>query len=219
MNSPVSRVPLLLVEDHPVIRNGIRLFLEQSGRYTVCAETDRADDVLALISMSRPAVVLLDLLLGGKDALALIAQIVAAHRDCRVLVFSMLQETVYAERALRAGATGYLMKSAPPEEFLLALDNVCQGRAYLSPRTFARVFRDARLSRTADPKLDRLSDRELQLFQMIGAGLPNREIARHLGISVKTVEAHRENIKNKLDLADASELAAASTRFVETVRL
>lgn len=208
----------MLVEDHAVIRDGISLLIKGSGRYYVCAATGDAGEAVRLAAQFKPEIVLLDLLLGGRDALDTIREIIQAHPATRVLIFSMLNEAVYAERALKAGAAGYLMKSASREEFQLALENVRQGKTYLSPKVFVRIFRDARLSDSGFPQLHDLSDRELQLFQMIGAGLPNREIARLLEISVKTVESHRENIKNKLALSDSNELMAASARFVEAVR-
>ena len=215
-----DRVSLLLVEDHVVVRDGLRLVIEQSGRYHVCAEAGSAEEALAKLGEQpqAPAIVMLDLLLGGRESLDLIAKILQQAPATRVLVFTMLQEEVYAERALQAGAAGYLMKSASRELLLTALDQVHAGGTFLSPKAFVRVFRGMHSRQSRPSELDRLSDRELQLFQMIGAGLPNREIAHLLAISVKTVEAHRENIKNKLGLADAGELMAAASRFIAMVR-
>lgn len=221
MNAPEDSVflcPVLLVEDHPVIRSGVRLLLENTSEFKVIAETGKSREVLNLAEQFRPEIVLLDLVLDWADGLELIRELVAALPACRVLVFSMLSESVYAERALRAGAVGYIMKSAPEGEFLLALRNVRDGRVYLSPRIFIGVFRGAMARGGAIGGVAGLSDRELHIFQLIGAGVRNREIASALGISVKTVESHRENIKSKLNLHDGAELGLAALRFVESLR-
>lgn len=208
----------MLVEDHPVIRSGLNLLIGGTSEFRVVAETGASREVLTLARQHRPEVVLLDLMLDGADGLLLIKDIVGVVPDCRVLVFSMLSESVFAERALRAGAVGYLMKSAPEEEFLLALRNVRDRRVYLSPRIFVSVFRGALSRGSSAAGVSALSDRELHVFQLIGAGVRNKEIAQALGISVKTVESHRENIKSKLSLHDGVELGVAALKFVESLR-
>lgn len=209
---------LMVVEDHPVVRAGLVHALGSGQGYVVCAATGDHRTARDQARQHQPDIVILDLILDGHENLALIGEILAAAPATRILVLSMLDESVYAEKALRAGALGYVMKSADTAEILLALRNLMEGRIYLSPRIFVSLFRDL-INRSANAPGITLSDRELQIYQLIGAGIPNREIALKLGISVKTVETHRENIKSKLGLQDAQELSSAAQRYISALRV
>ena len=212
-----TQVSIMLVEDFPVVRDGLRLILESEKQFQLVAETGIADEVVPLVQAQRPDVLLFDLIIDGRDRLDLIRQVTSVSPKTKILVHSMMGESVYAERALKAGAIGYIMKTAPTDEFLLAIQNTSEGRIYLSPKIFVSVFRGSVGRKAGAERQSLLTDRELQVYQMIGAVLPNREIARKLGISVKTVEAHRENIKNKLGLQDAAQLSASASAFIQGV--
>ncbi len=210
---------IVIVEDYPVVRDGLVQLISGSPDLRVLAAVGDENSALSSIRQHRPDLVLLDLMLGGRDGLALIEQITRELPTMKILVLSMMNEAVYAERALRAGALGYIMKSAETIEVLQAIRSVLEGRVYLSPRIFVKLFRGILLRSTSSREAgaEGLSDRELHVFQLIGSGVPNRDIAVQLGISVKTVEAHRENIKNKLGLQDSSELSNSAQMFVNSL--
>jgi DNA-binding NarL/FixJ family response regulator len=212
---PVNRI--LVIEDHPIVRAGLVHVLNENPGFSVCAATGDGESALALAREHKPEIILLDLMLEGRDSLSLIAEFLRGRPATKVLVLSMMHETIYAERALHAGAVGYIMKSAETSEVMLALRNIVEGRLYLSPKIFISIFRGI-LPHDSGKTGGVLSNRELQIYQLIGAGIPNREIAAKLTISVKTVEAHRENIKSKLGLHDARELSHAAQDFIATLR-
>jgi DNA-binding NarL/FixJ family response regulator len=217
--TPATPTRVLLVEDQPVVRDGLAQLLGASPNIAVVAAVGERSEVLPSIEAHKPDVVLQDLMLGGCDCLDLITEQCKLHKDLRVLVFSMMNEAVFAERALRAGAQGYIMKSSRTDELLLAIRSVMEGRIYLSPRIFVSIFRGLlkRSSPSGLPGAEGLSDRELQIFQLIGGGSPNRQIALQLGISVKTVETHRENLKAKLGIQDSTDLLSAAQVFVSSL--
>lgn len=210
---------LLVVEDHAVVREGFVALINRTDDLCVCAEAETAAGALKQIDLTHPDLVVLDLLLKEGDGLELIKSVRAQHPNLPMLVISMQDEELYAERALRAGASGYIMKHAATDEFMDAIRAVLAGNVYLSRkmnvRLLNKIARGAAPALPVNEALSRLSDRELQVFQQIGAGLQTREIAAKLGISSKTVEAHRENIKHKLDLKDGLALVQAATRWVQ----
>lgn len=210
-----SAFSVLVVDDYPLVREGLVALLSQGRGYEVCGEADDAESALRLMEAHRPDIVCLDLRLGDVDGFDLIRQLRAIHPVTRILVISMHGEDTYAERSLAAGAVGYIMKSEPPERILEALKEVREGRVFVSRRISLQV-----LSRIKSPGRDPvrgikvLSDRELQIFQLIGLGYQTRQIAQRLGIGVKTVETHRENIKTKLGLEHAVALVREATVWV-----
>jgi DNA-binding NarL/FixJ family response regulator len=210
---------LVLVEDQPIIRDALAQLLNNTPGFTVLAAVGSVNSARECVKREQPDVLLLDLMLGGSDALGLISELSEAHPKTKILVLSMMNEALYAERAMRAGAVGYVMKTAATAEVVNALKCVLDGRVYLSPRIFVGLFRGLlkRSAKGSMPGAEGLSDRELQIFQMIGAGLPNREIATQLSISVKTVETHRENLKNKLGLQNGADLKEAASFFVNSL--
>jgi len=210
---------VVIVEDHPVVRTGLVQLVSGTPGLRVLAAVGDEPGAFAAVERHCPNLILTDLMLGGRDGLSMIAALTERAPDSRILVLSMMNEAVYAERALRAGALGYVMKTAETDEVILAIRSVLEGRVYLSPRIFVKVFRGIlhRSPASRVPGAEGLSDRELHVFQLIGSGMANRQIAAQLGISVKTVEAHRENLKNKLGLQDAAELANAANLFVNSM--
>ena len=210
---------IVVVEDYPIIRDGLVQLLSSAGEFEILGAFGSAGEARDGIIRLKPEAVLMDLMLGGNDGLPLISDLLSQIPDLKILVFSMMNESVYAERVIRAGASGYLMKTAKPTEILNAMRIVLSGNLYLSPQVTVTLVRGL-ISRTGSSQLPGfagLSDRELQVFQLIGTGLPNREIASQLGISVKTVETFREKIKIKLGVRDSTALVAAAATFVASI--
>lgn len=202
---------ILVVEDHQVVREGFVALINREPDLTVCAEAAGATEALEKIRQHQPDLVIADLLLGEGDGIELLKAAKAAHPDLPLLIISMQDEEVYAERCLKNGASGYIMKHSATDEFLEAIQIIMTGDIYLSKRMNARLLqRVARGASEGRTGLDALTDRELQIYQLIGAGLNPREIAPRLGISPKTVATHRENIKAKLGMKDGRALLQAA---------
>ena len=204
----MSKAKVFLVEDHPITRQGLIQLLESQADIAVCGWAEEAPGAISGIEKTNPDVVIADLTLKGTDGLELLKQITPRHPHLRVLILSMHDEFLYAQRALLAGARGYIMKAEAPEKLLLAVRRVLQGEVYLSEKESARAL--TRLSRGAPPTqkspLQQLSDRELEVFRWIGRGSSLQEIAKSLQLSVKTVETHCAHIKTKLNIPNAREL-------------
>jgi DNA-binding NarL/FixJ family response regulator len=199
---------IILVDDHPILRRGLAQLISQDGEFVVCGQFDDAKSALASIPSLKPDLVVVDLTLKGGNGLDLIKSIKANHSKLFVLVLSMHDEVVYAERAMRAGASGYVMKQEAPEQLLASLRSVLAGDISLSSRMSERLMRQivgGRRAALASP-IERLSDRELEVFNLIGQGRGTRQIANQLFLSVKTIESHRAHIKEKLELKTAAEL-------------
>ncbi|HMP74080.1 MAG TPA: response regulator transcription factor [Kiritimatiellia bacterium] len=205
----VARV--LVVDDHPVVREGLIGLIGRCERYEVCAEAESIEMALKLAEQVNPDLVLVDLLLGGQDGLKLVRDYRSGGGRAPVLVISMQDEMLYAERALRAGAQGYLMKDADPKHILLAMDALSKGELYVSDSVNKKMLRKF-LDHPEEPdsELKGLTDRELHVFQCIASGRDMHDIAAAMGLSVKTVETYRENIKRKLGLSSARELVRYS---------
>jgi len=206
---------VLIIEDYPLVREGLAALLRQESGYVLCGEAEDATTALSLVEEHHPDIVCLDLRLGDVDGFDLIRQIRTAHPPCRILVISMHGEDMYAERSLSAGAMGYVMKSEPPERILEALREISDGRIFVSRRISMQVLSRINGARN-DSKtgVKALTNRELQIFHLIGLGYQTRQIAQRLGIGVKTVETHRENIKAKLGLEHAVALVKEATVWV-----
>ena len=199
---------VLIVDDHPVVRRGLAQVLGGTDDLAFCGEAETAADALHAVAETGPDVAVVDLTLKGKGGLELVKDLHARHPGLPVLVLSMHDESLYAERALRAGARGYIMKDGRMEDVVGALRPVLAGRVYLSERMTSRLLGRLTGSGPEDGRspISTLTDRELEVFEMIGQGLATREIADGLHLSVKTVDTHRENIKRKLNLSSATEL-------------
>jgi len=201
---------ILVVEDHPLVRRGIIDMVAREPDLVVCGEAATAADAMKLVESAKPHLVIADVTLGDGNGIDLIRQIRALGGNLPVLVLSMREESLFAERAIRAGAQGYVSKSAPSERLISAIRQVLRGELALSQHIAERLIRRAAGLHAPNPQSaaipENLSDRELEIFEMFGRGLTVAEIARRLRISAKTVQAHRENIKAKLELGTSTEV-------------
>ncbi len=198
---------ILIVDDHPIVRRGFRELIADEADLELCGEAEDVEDALRMAQELRPDIAVVDLSLKSGRGLDLIHQMRSCLPNTRVLVSTMHDEVLFAERALRAGAAGFIGKQEPPEKMVEAIRQVACGEIWLSPRMAGRLL--ARIgSPSASPEdvLSALSDRELQVFEMIGRGLSTAQIATQLDVSIKTVETHRQRIKVKLGLRTGAEL-------------
>jgi DNA-binding NarL/FixJ family response regulator len=212
---PAKRI--LIVDDHPMMRQGLAQLIAAERDLVVCGEADTARQAFERISRDKPDLALVDISLPDKNGLELIKDIRALHPDLPVLVVSMHDESLYAERVLRAGGRGYVMKQEGGKVLMQAIRQVLAGQIYVSDKMSARILEvfsgGHRASGTA--RLGRLTDREFEVFQLIGHGRSTREIAEHLHLSVKTVEVHRANIKKKLRIKTATDLVRYAVRSAD----
>jgi DNA-binding NarL/FixJ family response regulator len=212
---------ILLVDDHPFMRAGLAGLIERQPDLLVCGEAGNPSEAFRGIPKFKPDLVLTDLTMPGRSGLEFIKDLVAAEPGLAVLVISMHDEVVHAERALRAGARGYIMKEAGGENLLAAIRQILRGEVYVSPRMSARILEGmtgATPRRSSSP-IEKLTDREFEVFQLIGQGKSTRDIAEQLHLSTKTVDVHRGNIKEKLALNDATALIRHAVRWVETQKV
>ena len=214
VDPPAKRV--LIVDDHPFLRMGLTESLAREPGLSVCGAFGTAEEALLAIETMVPDVILADLNLPGKSGLELIKDLAALRPGLPVIVLSMHDEEIYAERCLRAGGRGYLMKSDGPEKLAGAIRHVLAGGVHVSAKTSARIVElfSGRGGREEKSPLGRLTDREFEVFQWMGRGLTTQEIAGRLHISEKTVETHRMHIKTKLGIGTATELVAYAARWV-----
>ena len=215
-----ARRRILLVDDHPLVRQGIRMLVDREEDLGICGEADSASEALRVLETARPDLAIVDLSLKGSNGLELIKDIQIRFPKVLVLVLSMRDEAFYAERVLRAGARGYITKEEGTRVILEGIRKVLSGQIFLSERMASRMI--GKFIRADEPQagspLEGLTDREMQVFELIGQGLPTREIAAKLHLSPKTVESHRENIKGKLKLDSAAELLRHAIEWVQSVR-
>lgn len=205
-----------IVDDHPIVRRGLRDLLTGECGLECCGEAGSAEEALEAIPGARPHLVIVDISLGGANGLELVKGLHARHPHMPVLVLSVHDEGLYAERALAAGASGYVMKDRAPEELGAAITEALAGGIYLSPSMSRRVLRKVHGKGDGGGAPEAtLSDREIEVFERLGEGLSTREIADSLHLSVKTVESYRAGIKRKLDIRNASELVRRAVIFKE----
>jgi DNA-binding NarL/FixJ family response regulator len=212
-SEPKTRI--LIVDDHPVVREGLSLMMNREPDLEVCGEAEDASAALTAISTNRPDFLIVDISLNGPDGLDLLKSIRARFRTLPVLVLSMHDETIYAERALRAGANGYIMKQEATEKVLVAVRQILSQKVYVSDRIANRMLQQY-ISGSATQEhspISELSDRELEVFRLIGEGHSTRRIAEELHLSVKTVESYQAHIKNKLSLKNARELVQRAIQW------
>jgi DNA-binding NarL/FixJ family response regulator len=207
-NQDAIKKRILVVDDHPIVRQGLTLLFNREPDLVVCGEAEEAMGAMHVLASARPDVLIVDLSLNGPDGLDLLKNIRTTHPTLPVLILSMHDETIYAERALRVGANGYIMKQEATEKVLVAVRRILSGQIYVSDRIANRMLRHyvtgsgtVRNSSIAD-----LSDRELEVFRLIGEGHGTRQIAEELHLSIKTVESYQAHIKEKLSLHNSREL-------------
>jgi len=208
---------VLIVDDHPIIRDGLVALVRAASRLRVSAEAGSAEEALAAIEDEVPDLVVMGLGLPDRDGIELLKDIHARHPGVRVLVFSMREESVYAERALRAGAHGYIMKHEPGARVLEAIRNVLRGEVVVNSAVAAQMLKQFVSNKPGQDmhgSVDRLSDRELQIFSEIGRGRTTQEIAHLLSLNVKTIQTYREHIKRKLGLRNATDLIHSATQWI-----
>jgi DNA-binding NarL/FixJ family response regulator len=209
MNTGKRRVRrVLIVDDHPIVRQGLCRIMENEDDLVVCGEAETARDARTAIKELSPDVMIADISLKQSDGIELVRDVRAHYPQLPILVLSMHDETIYAERMLSAGANGYIMKQAASEQFLISLRRVLDGGIYVSEavgNNMIQKFAAGGSYISANP-IDRLSNRELQILHMIGKGMSTRETAESLNLSIKTVESHRQRIKRKLNLHTGTQL-------------
>jgi DNA-binding NarL/FixJ family response regulator len=213
---PGSQKQILIVDDHPVFRRGIAALISEQKDLSVCGEADSAAHALEAMRRLKPDIALLDISMPGTNGIELIKLMMAEQPKLSILMLSMHDESLYALRALRAGAKGYVMKAEAMNLVLTALRKVINGEIYVSPRFSERlVFKAIQsLEGGMGSPVDKLSDRELEVLQLLGKGFGTREIANELHLSVKTIETHRAHIKEKLGFKDAGEMVRFSIDWV-----
>jgi DNA-binding NarL/FixJ family response regulator len=215
--SKPAKKRILIVDDHPMMRQGLAQLISSEPDLEVCCEADTAGQALDRVTANPPDLVLADISLPDKNGLELIKDIHVLRPETLILVVSMHDEALYAERVLRAGARGYIMKQEGGKKLMDAIRQVLSGQVYVSAKMSARILEifSGRRTEAGGSPVERLTDREFEVFQLVGEGRGTREIAEHLHLSVKTVEVHRANIKEKLNLKTATDLVHYAVRWVE----
>ena len=217
-----AKIRILVLDEQPLLRCGISTYLNSQPDMVVCGEADSIADVGSKVADCQPHVVVTELRLGVGDSLKLVKQLKAENRALRILVYSTFDEAIFAERVMRAGANGYVMKRAPKEKLATAIRDIVEGGIYVSREVALSRFKKS-LQRQSKKNhssrlintLESLSDREMHIFQLLGSGLGTRDIAQLLGLSAKTIESHRENIKHKLHLGSGAQLRELAAKWVE----
>ena len=212
------KIRVLVVDDHPIVRQGLSQLINQEPDLMVCGQAEDARTALDAIDPSQPDILIVDVSLDGPDGIELLKTIRANDSRLPVLILSMHDESLYAERALRAGANGYIMKQEATERVLVAIRQILGGEVYVSERMAKKMVQQfiggSGISRRSI--IDELTDRELEVFRLIGQGHGTRQIAEELHLSVKTVESYYAHIKEKLFLKNARELVQHAVQWVES---
>ncbi|MBO0694731.1 MAG: response regulator transcription factor [Verrucomicrobia bacterium] len=213
---PPESKRIVIVDDHPLFRKGLEEMIHSDGGFAVCGEAGNASEAMEVIRKLNPDLAIVDISLPGANGIELIKNIRAEFRQMPVLVLSMHDESLYALRALRAGADGYCMKHEAMANVIHAIHEVFNGRPYLSPAMAAQVITKFahRQAEGETDAVERLSDRELEILELIGKGHDVRQIAKQLHLSPKTVETHRSHIKDKLDLKNSREVARFALQWL-----
>jgi DNA-binding NarL/FixJ family response regulator len=215
LSQPSGKQRVLLVDDHPLVRRGLTDVIAREPDLETCGEAGDVAEALAAVERAKPNIVVVDLTLKTGHGLDLIEKLRARDPDLKILVSSMHDEMLFAERVLRAGARGYISKQEPPESLLRAIRQVLRGELYLSPRMTSRLLnRVVAGSPAQDDPVQSFSNRELEVYEMIGQGLTIQQIASRLHLSPKTIETHREKIKQKLNVTNSAELNRRAVQWV-----
>jgi DNA-binding NarL/FixJ family response regulator len=211
----VKKTRVLIVDDHPMTRAGLVHVINHQPDLTVCGEAESAARALDILDSSRPDLLLIDITLPGKSGLELIKDVKAMRPELLMLVISMHDESLYADRVLRAGARGYITKHEGGEKLMEAIRHVLRGKIYVSESMSAHILEIFSGGQTGLDRssIEKLSDREFEVFEALGEGLSSQRIAKKLHLSAKTVDAHRANIKTKLNIKTTAELIAYAARW------
>ena len=211
---------VIVVDDHPLMRKGLALTLSMEGGLDVVAQVESAEEALDILDEVNPDIAVVDISLPGMSGLELIKHLKIFNADLKIIVVSRHDEALYAERAIRAGARGYVMKLEAGEVIVDAVSKVLMGGIYVSPEINERLLMGMLSGKdtSTNSPLELLSDRELEVFELTGHGMATRDIAERLHLSVKTVESYRARIKNKLDLKNATELIQHAIQWVESAK-
>ena len=217
---PATKRPrkrIFIVDDHPMMRDGLRALISSEGDLEICGEADDAPQAIEEIEKLKPDLAIVDITLRSTSGLELIKDLQSRVPSVAALVISMHDESLYAERVLRAGGRGYVMKQEGGKKLMEAIRQVLNGQTFVSPKISAKIL-DAFSGRRAEGSspVEQLTDREFAVFQLIGSGLTTKEIAARLHVSAKTVEVHRVNMKKKLKVGTAPELIRFAVRWVES---
>lgn len=215
-NQPRAKARIFIVDDHPLVRDGLAARLAREADMEVCGDADSVEQAAIQIQAKRPDVVIVDLSLGRQHGLDLLRRVQATNGQVKMLVLSTYDEVLYAERALRAGAMGYVNKAASWEVVVEAIRTVLKGKRYLSPQLAELLLDQSLGNNQARPSslVASLTDRELEVFRLMGQGLSTGQIARQLFLSTHTIDSHRENIKRKVKLKSGAELTHLATLWV-----
>ncbi len=206
---------IFIVDDHPVMRRGLGHVIDSLPDMQLAGEAAQAEEALEKIEQAAPDLVLVDISLGDRSGIELIKELRSRYDSIKILVLSMHDESLYAERSIRAGALGYVHKNAPTESLVEGMRKALAGEIVLSPKIANQMLRRAaRRDQPISSPVETLSDRELEVFALIGEGLITKQIAAQLNLSTKTIETYRENIKAKLDLKNGSELMRNAVQWV-----
>ena len=208
---------IYIVDDHPLVRQGLSQIVASEADMEICGEAEDSPAAIRGVGEANPDAIIVDISLKGANGIELIKNLKAIHDDIPILVFSMHDETIYAQRALRAGAKAYVMKKESPSKVIDAIRKIIQGEIYVSPSVADQVLHQivSGPGNVSTSPVDRLTDRELEVVQLIGRGLSSREVAESLHLSVKTIESHRAHVKEKLSLRNATELVQFSVQWVD----
>jgi DNA-binding NarL/FixJ family response regulator len=213
----VASKKILLVDDHPITRQGLRMLISQQPGMAVVGESDNAAQAMELAAKLKPDIAIVDIALRSANGIELTKNLKAHSPDLMILIVSMHDEELFAERALRAGARGYLMKHEASERVIEALEKIASGELYVSDRVRARMLSRLVNNRTGEvtSPVESLSDREMEVFQLIGNGYATRQIAERLNLSVKTIDSYREHLKLKLNLDSGADLVRYAIQWVK----
>jgi RNA polymerase sigma factor (sigma-70 family) len=207
---------ILIIDDHVMVREGVAEIIKHEPDLDVCGTATTADEGIEALRKLKPDLILVDITLPGKNGIEFMKDARAMNPDLRILVMSMHDESLYADRVLRAGGRGYIRKQEGGEKLIAALRRVMRGEIAVSEKMTGKLLEKFSGRKTIDSPLEGLSDRELEVFQLIGQGKTMKEIGRELHISPKTVEVHRSHIREKLKITSAAELIAYAARWSET---
>jgi len=212
-----KKVKILIVEDHEIFRLGIKELINHEPDLAVCAEAEDVDTARTLINAFQPDMVIIDITLKKSNGMDLIKEISSFHKTMKMLVLSMHDELLYAERSLQAGAQGYIMKQETSKSIVKAIRHILQGNIYVSENIMSNLLKRVRTGQDTFEKspVENLSDRELEVLRMIGQGRSTGEIAAEMNLSVSTISTYRERIKEKLQLKNSAELIRYAVHWVE----